>query len=414
MLSSKTLIFLVKTALVLFCGLSRFSAQIIQVSEVFHHWGTHTPQNWDHFLRSSWTLEDIGEVLNMHRLKEAEVVEDFLNPNELKLEILLRQMNHEAKSSGHKIWDLFNARVSGAGNEVKMRALWSRLYADLDARCLLAPGSILFNVPEELERGFPQRSESSNSAIVEESIRLFVDLIGEFPLKGKWLEQDLEMYIRAHRILYSLPYEAREHSNITEKFLIQMKPKECSEETSDQEPWLANTLKIGIVQKDLLFLLHPSMHSYNWNAGHFFEPTSSFQTSRLLEVVRKMARGQKFNVYLEGLMDEIFKLKPASELDEEGSAAIFRAIDEDILDSMDSTRKKHGLAKFYYENILLKTDLDVLPRLIRIIYPIFPDYTLEALGEIYLKHGFSNNDWSSIRHALEKILFNRQEILGKN
>ena len=160
--------------------------------------------------------------------------------------------------------------------------------------------------------------------------------------------------------------------------------------------------------------LHPAMANYRWSDGSFYKVNSSPHLTKLVEGARKILRGQKFDTRREELVEQIMVLTPGQKLNNDDSVAVSKAIEEAALDAMDLIKARHGLRRLYYENILLKTDRSVLTKLIRIIHPIFEDYTLEILEEIYRKQSVPLSQWVHLRQELEKILLNRQKALGKN
>ena len=389
-------------------------AEKIDLTALFQQWGFTTVQSTDTILRGLWKSEKTSVFLRNYKSRELEQIENLLNSNDMELEELIEQIEIQKENGVIRVGELLEQKVAQNENARDIEALWTQFFIQLRDKYTHLNGQILFNNSESQERWIPFGSLTLALDVEINQGQELLELVGEFPRNGNWTGLKLEMYIRANRVCYPLAYEASEHDDLTKEFLSNPSQIQTSRELSLNQSATQSFSRVGIVQKDLLLLLHPAMANYRWSDGSFYKVNSSPHLTKLVEGARKILRGQKFDTRREELVEQIMVLTPGQKLNNDDSVAVSKAIEEAALDAMDLIKARHGLRRLYYENILLKTDRSVLTKLIRIIHPIFEDYTLEILEEIYRKQSVPLSQWVHLRQELEKILLNRQKALGKN
>ena len=381
----------------------------IDLDSVFQKWGHVPTYHRDGILRELWKDEKAVKLLRMYADEQDSILQQSILVNHFSFEQLLGKLKDQRKQVLEEIWGLYQ-RKSPPGNGVDIEVFWKRFYSRLESGSAMVAGGMVFNqsIPQERWKVMDPYSQDHHPDLE----RLYLSLIGVFSDPLDFTENGLEIYLRAHRAILPSLRDGDSQGDLTREILqggsgVADPEREAASQTKKE-------LSYGVVQKDLIFLLHPKMRNYHWVSGRFRATTHRVPISnKSLEKIRIFFLKQKVTRVRERLLEKLMLLRPGPNLEPDRSLEQISQVENEILDVLDLIRARENLSRLFYENVLLKRDFSDLSRSMRILHPILPDYSLIVLREIYLRHGFSSEDWSILEKVLKNILLDREEVLGK-
>ncbi|GEM_PF-2229698 len=391
------------------------NASQIDLISYFQRHGSLTSVSMDLELRSFWKRPRIAQILANYRVEQKRILEeDLQRANTRALDISLSLVTLRRQSLQQIAGQFFThfERIQAA----KASTLWAELWRDIRSLKSGSSSTFIYALPLTRERWVPADPYADPTLQREESE--FLDLLGMLPPGSELTPAHVEMYLRCHRvILPSLP-ESRQAKKLFSTNPLPAKGRLKDSDSSRSIPGVHGVVKpspkLGKIQKDLLFLLHPRMRNYSWIQGSFFKKDTPVHVgNQILREVRKRFLSQVATLRMERSLDSLLELKRPGLDSRDLTAKKLNRVEEEIFNVLEIIREEKGLKRFYYENLILKSDLNELPFMLRILSPQLQDFTLEALQLLYRNHGYSDGESGKLIDILEGILLKDLPGVGK-